>query len=74
MQSGIFLVPYWTKIRDAGVSFLDADAQLYFYNVFLFSTYCQGHPGALGSSLFTGFAPVDYFLFSGLKEEQAGFR
>jgi hypothetical protein len=30
-QSGIFLVRYWTKIRDAdaGVSFLDADAQLW---------------------------------------------
>jgi hypothetical protein len=30
-QSGIFLVRYWTKIwdADAGVSFLDADAQLW---------------------------------------------
>ncbi len=31
-QSSIFLVRYWTKIRDdadAGVSFLDADAQLW---------------------------------------------
>jgi hypothetical protein len=40
-QFGIFLVRYWTEIRDGGVSFLDADAQLCYSDNSNHCNYCD---------------------------------